>query len=48
MPGSIVEEAASTRVSVSWTRSSAAGWEPTRAWTMRRTIGISVATSAPS
>jgi len=44
MPGSTVGRAASTRVSVSWTRSSPAGWVPTRALTMRRTMGIRSAT----
>ena len=39
--------AASTRTSVSCTRSSAAAWLPTRAPTIRRTIGISPATSWP-
>src|SRR4051794_35228638 len=39
MPGSIRDRAASTRTSVSCTRSSAAGWLPTRDRTIRRTIG---------
>ena len=45
IPGSIRDRAASTRTSVSGTRSSAAGWAPTRDSTIRLTIGIRAATS---
>src|SRR4051812_13297604 len=45
MPASMRPAAASTRASVSWTRSSAVTWSATRAATIRRTIGMSAATS---
>ena len=46
IPGSTRAAAASTRTSVSWTRSSATTGSRTRAPTIRRTIGISAATSS--